>query len=89
MIVTSRLAEGWHRLGATVIRLGVLTGEQAVELLTSIATEDRDDADLTGSADLVTELGYLPLAIEQAPPIYTRPNCPPPPTLPCSRRILR
>lgn len=66
VIVTSRLAEGWHRLGATVIRLGVLTGEQAVELLTSIATQDRDDADLTGSADLVTELGYLPLAIEQA-----------------------
>ena len=66
VIVTSRLAEGWHRLGATVIRLGVLTGEQAVELLTSIATQDRDDADLTGSADLVTELGCLPLAIEQA-----------------------
>jgi tetratricopeptide (TPR) repeat protein len=65
-VVTSRLAEGWHRLGATVIRLGVLTEEQATELLTSIATQDRNDADLTGSADLATELGCLPLAIEQA-----------------------
>jgi tetratricopeptide (TPR) repeat protein len=66
VIVTSRLAEGWHRLGATVIRLGVLTEGQAVELLTSIATQDRGDADLTGSGELVTELGCLPLEIEQA-----------------------
>ncbi len=66
VMVTSRLAEGWHRLGAKVIRLDVLSEEQAIELLGSIAAQDRNDADLNGSTDLVRELGCLPLAIEQA-----------------------
>jgi tetratricopeptide (TPR) repeat protein/transcriptional regulator with XRE-family HTH domain len=65
VVVTSRLAEGWHRLGAKVIRLDVLSEEQAIELLGSISAQDRDDANLNGSTDLVRELGCLPLAIEQ------------------------
>jgi len=36
VLVTSRLGEGWHRLGAQTLRLGVLSEEQAVELLTQI-----------------------------------------------------
>lgn len=35
VVVTSRLAGGWHRLGAKVIRLDVLSEEQAIELLGS------------------------------------------------------
>ncbi|MEU8121820.1 tetratricopeptide repeat protein [Spirillospora sp. NPDC049024] len=66
VLVTSRLAESWHRFGAQVLRLDVLTSGQAVELLTRIAAHDRPGADLEGAADLVEELGHLPLAIEQA-----------------------
>ena len=66
VLVTSRLAEGWYQLGATVLRLDVLTEESAIDLLTRIATHDRPEADLDGAAELVRELGYLPLAVEQA-----------------------
>ncbi|WP_141577944.1 tetratricopeptide repeat protein [Actinomadura sp. WMMA1423] len=66
VLVTSRLGEGWHRFGAQVLRLDVLTSGQAVELLTRIAAHDRPGADLDGAAELATELGCLPLAIEQA-----------------------
>lgn len=66
VVVTRRLAGGWHRLGAKVIRLDVLSEEHAIELLGSIAAQDRNDADLNGSTHLVRELGCLPLAIEQA-----------------------
>ncbi|MDB4872624.1 MAG: hypothetical protein JWL97_3628, partial [Gemmatimonadales bacterium] len=66
VVVTSRLGEGWHRLGAQTLRLGVLTEEQAVDLLTQIAARDRPAADLDGGLDLVRELGCLPLAVEQA-----------------------
>ncbi|WP_160161149.1 tetratricopeptide repeat protein [Actinomadura sp. K4S16] len=66
VLVTSRLAESWHRFGAQVLRLDVLTSGQAVELLTRIAAHDRPGADLEGAADLAEELGHLPLAIEQA-----------------------
>ncbi|QXJ25777.1 tetratricopeptide repeat protein [Actinomadura graeca] len=81
VLVTSRLGEGWHRFGARVVRLEVLTEVQAVELLTRIAAADRtaigagrhesdaadlDGADLDGAAELVGVLGYLPLAVEQA-----------------------
>jgi tetratricopeptide (TPR) repeat protein len=66
VVVTSRLAEGWHYLNATVLRLDVLTETQAVELLARIAVRDRPAADLDGAAELVAELGCLPLAVEQA-----------------------
>jgi tetratricopeptide (TPR) repeat protein/transcriptional regulator with XRE-family HTH domain len=66
IVVTSRLAEGWHRLGATVIRLNVLNEQQALKLLTTIASHDRDEPDPTSAAELVRELGLLPLAVDQA-----------------------
>ncbi|MFI0409905.1 tetratricopeptide repeat protein [Actinomadura sp. 3N508] len=66
VLITSRLGEGWHRFGAEVVRLEVLTPAQAVELLTRIARPCRDGADLDGAEDLAAELGYLPLAVEQA-----------------------
>ncbi|GAA0411845.1 hypothetical protein Acor_15810 [Acrocarpospora corrugata] len=64
MVVTSRLGEGWHRLGARVLRLDVLAESEAIELLTRIAAPDRPVGD--GAAELVRELGCLPLAVEQA-----------------------
>lgn len=68
VLITSRLGTGWHRLGARVLHLDVLTPAQAVELLARITTggTDRHDPALEGAADLVEELGCLPLAIEQA-----------------------
>jgi hypothetical protein len=66
VLVTSQLGQGWHRFGARVLRLDVLTAGQAVELLTRIATARGSRVDLDGADELVTELGFLPLAIEQA-----------------------
>ncbi|MBG0826142.1 tetratricopeptide repeat protein, partial [Planomonospora sp. ID91781] len=66
VLVTSRLGEGWHRVGAVVLRLDVLSQEQSIALLTRIATAGWPGADLDGAAELVDELGCLPLAIEQA-----------------------
>ncbi|MBE1584428.1 tetratricopeptide repeat protein [Nonomuraea angiospora] len=74
VLVTSRLGQGWHHLGARVLRLDVLEEAEALELLTRIATP-RQHAPapgtqmpeaLDGAIELVRELGYLPLAIEQA-----------------------
>lgn len=66
VVVTSRLAEGWHHITAAVIRLDVLAKKEAAHLLTRIAGHDRPDADLEGAEELCEQLGYLPLAIEQA-----------------------
>ncbi len=67
VLVTSRLGQGWHRFGAKVLRLDVLTEEQAIDLLTQIAAPNgTNGAVLDGSAELVAELGFLPLAVEQA-----------------------
>ncbi|WP_205718518.1 tetratricopeptide repeat protein [Actinomadura sp. WMMA1423] len=71
VLVTSRLGQGWHRYGARVLRLDVLTEEQAIDLLTQIAAPERaaagsGGAGLDGAAELVAELGCLPLAVEQA-----------------------
>jgi tetratricopeptide (TPR) repeat protein len=60
-LITSRLAAGWSAVTSSVVRLDVLTEEQAVELLTRIAPGERD-----GTRELCTELGCLPLAIGQA-----------------------
>ncbi|MFC0041862.1 FxSxx-COOH system tetratricopeptide repeat protein [Actinomadura rayongensis] len=65
-LITSRLREGWHDLGAALIELDVLSPPEAHELLTEIVTAGRPDADLTGTAALCDELGYLPLAVKQA-----------------------
>ncbi|WP_198653840.1 FxSxx-COOH system tetratricopeptide repeat protein [Actinocorallia populi] len=65
VVVTSRLAQGWHRLDAWVLHVDVLDEAEAVDLLTRLA-RPRDSADWPGAADLVEELGHLPLAIDQA-----------------------
>lgn len=77
VLVTSRLAAGWHRLDARVISLGVLSEGEALELLARIAGRrppgscpgqgaDAPAEGPEGALELVRELGCLPLAIEQA-----------------------
>ncbi|MER6914858.1 tetratricopeptide repeat protein [Streptomyces sp. NPDC000594] len=64
MLVTTRLASGWHR-HATIVRLGVLDPADAVELFTRILTQ-HGPRDRTGADAVCTELGQLALAVEQA-----------------------
>ncbi len=77
IIVTSRLSQGWHRLGMKVIRLDVLAEREALLLLHRLAHPDtpttpgtagfaEGSKEWAGAVALVRELGYLPLAIEQA-----------------------
>jgi tetratricopeptide (TPR) repeat protein len=66
ILITTRLAEGWHQLSATILRLDVLSEEQALDLLTRIAVYGDAEADLDGGVELVRELGFLPLAVHQA-----------------------
>ncbi|WP_164737914.1 tetratricopeptide repeat protein [Streptomyces luteoverticillatus] len=63
-LITSRRATGWHGI-AEQIRLDVLDHAEAVDLIARILTH-RGPHDLDGAGDLCTELGCLPLAIEQA-----------------------
>ncbi|MEV6863345.1 tetratricopeptide repeat protein [Streptosporangium subroseum] len=65
-LITSRLATGWHQITSAVVRLDVLEEDEALDLLTAIATLGRPGARLPEAARLCAELGYLPLAIEQA-----------------------
>ena len=60
-LITSRLAVGWHAITSSVVRLDVLSVDNAVDLLTRIAPGQTD-----GAEELCAELGCLPLAIEQA-----------------------
>jgi hypothetical protein len=63
-LITSRRATGWHRV-ARLHPLGMLPPDAAVDMLAQIARPGGD----SGSADLApvaAELGYLPLALEQA-----------------------
>ncbi|MCX4832496.1 tetratricopeptide repeat protein [Streptomyces sp. NBC_01016] len=67
-LATSRIATGWHAIAPT-LPLGVLDADTAVSLLCTLAfgngqpltPRQRQDA-----ATLAAELGYLPLALEQA-----------------------
>ncbi|MFF0625037.1 FxSxx-COOH system tetratricopeptide repeat protein [Streptomyces sp. NPDC004296] len=67
-LATSRIATGWHAIAPT-LPLGLLDADTAVSLLGTLAfgdeqtltPEQRQDA-----AALAAELGYLPLALEQA-----------------------
>lgn len=63
-VMTSRRAAGWHGI-ASPIRLDVLEPDEAADLLTRIVTHG-GPRDLDGAGQLCDELGYLPLAIEQA-----------------------
>ncbi|MFI9393067.1 tetratricopeptide repeat protein [Streptomyces bauhiniae] len=63
-LITSRLAEGWEE-DVTLVRLDVLDADESLALITSIITR-KGPRDLDGAAELCTELGHLPLAVEQA-----------------------
>jgi tetratricopeptide (TPR) repeat protein len=62
-LITSRRATGWHNL-VDPIRLDVLDTTEALDLLTQIT--GAGSAHLTSALELCRELGFLPLAIEQA-----------------------
>jgi len=64
-LITSRRASGWHATGVVPVRLDVLDPAEAQALLTSILAPDQPQ-EPDGSAELCAELGFLPLAIEQA-----------------------
>jgi hypothetical protein len=61
-LITSRFASGWR--GITTLPLDVLDEAEAIDLFTQIISEGQRD--LEGAAQLCAEVGYLPLAIEQA-----------------------
>ena len=63
-LITSRRATGWHGTAAPV-RLDVLDPAEAQALLATILTQDQP-REVDGVAGLCAELGFLPLAIEQA-----------------------
>ncbi|MFI6513938.1 tetratricopeptide repeat protein [Spirillospora sp. NPDC050679] len=65
ILVTTRLAAGWRRMGQA-IRLEAPPPHEAAELLARTVTEARPNADLSGREPLCAELGHLPLAVEQA-----------------------
>ncbi|SDN88719.1 tetratricopeptide repeat protein, partial [Lentzea jiangxiensis] len=64
IVITSRQGGGWR--GMQTVALDVLPAAQAVELLIRIVRAEWPDAELTGADRLCAELGWLPLAIEQA-----------------------
>lgn len=65
ILVTSRRATGWPDI-VTPLRLDVLEPDQAVDLLTGIVSRAGAVIDPAGAAAVCAELGYLPLAVEQA-----------------------
>lgn len=64
IVITSRQATGWR--GLTTLSLDVLAPVDAEELLTRTLRADWPDADTSAAARLCEELGWLPLAVEQA-----------------------
>ncbi|WP_253890534.1 tetratricopeptide repeat protein [Actinokineospora diospyrosa] len=65
IVITSRLGVGWQGVAATVA-VDVLPAADAEELLARIVRDQWPDADLSGAEALCAELGWLPLAVEQA-----------------------
>jgi tetratricopeptide (TPR) repeat protein len=65
IVITTRRASGWYEI-ATAMPLDVLTPSEARAQLTAILGERGDGMALDGADELCAELGYLPLAIEQA-----------------------
>jgi hypothetical protein len=63
-LITSRRATGWHRV-ARPLPLAVLPPDAALDLLTQVINPG-DDSDRELLQQLAAELGYLPLALEQA-----------------------
>ncbi|GAA0256369.1 FxSxx-COOH system tetratricopeptide repeat protein [Saccharothrix mutabilis subsp. mutabilis] len=64
VVITSRRRSGWR--GAETVPVDVLSGHDATELLARIVRSDWPEMDLTGGDRLCAELGWLPLAVEQA-----------------------
>lgn len=64
IVITSRQGGGWR--GVNTIPLNVLLPAEAVELLARIVQEEWPDPDMTDADRLCEELGWLPLAVEQA-----------------------
>ncbi|WP_331734026.1 FxSxx-COOH system tetratricopeptide repeat protein (plasmid) [Streptomyces sp. NBC_01220] len=64
-LITSRLATTWQD-HTTVVRLDVLDQAEALDLLIRRATATAPERTMDGAAELCDELGYLPLAVEQA-----------------------
>jgi hypothetical protein len=65
MVVTSRRASGWPVV-VTAVRLDVLPMDAGVELLTRLAAHGGVVVDRQVAEAVCTELGLLPLAVEQA-----------------------
>ncbi|WP_285606638.1 tetratricopeptide repeat protein [Actinokineospora globicatena] len=65
IVITSRRSGGWQGVAETVA-VDVLPEDDALELLSQIVRAEWPDADLTDAKTLCAELGWLPLAIEQA-----------------------
>ncbi|MFD5142940.1 tetratricopeptide repeat protein [Streptomyces sp. NPDC058401] len=63
-LITTRRATGWHHT-ATSLRLDVLAHNEALDLFTRVLTDDAA-RDTTGAAEVCSELGDLPLAVELA-----------------------
>lgn len=63
-LITSRRATGWDRLGLSALSLDALEPGDALELLGEVIGSNPQDLD--GGTELCAELGFLPLAIEQA-----------------------
>ncbi|HEV3291365.1 MAG TPA: NB-ARC domain-containing protein, partial [Streptosporangiaceae bacterium] len=64
-LITSRRAAGWHATGVVPVRLDVLDPAEAQAMLAAILTPGRP-GEADGADRLCAELGFLPLAIEQA-----------------------
>ncbi|PNG96954.1 FxSxx-COOH system tetratricopeptide repeat protein [Streptomyces malaysiensis] len=64
-LITSRLTYGWHDLTATPLHLDVLTPPAATSLLHQL-TAPGPRSEAAAAQELADELGYLPLALEQA-----------------------
>ncbi|WP_157620908.1 tetratricopeptide repeat protein [Saccharothrix sp. NRRL B-16348] len=65
VVITSRRGSGWRGV-ADPIGLDVLPADEAVELMADVVRLEWPDADLEGVHRLCEELGWLPLAIDQA-----------------------
>ena len=64
VIVTTRRDIGWQRM-AVPVRLDVLDPEPAAALITTV-TEHTESGDQDTAAAIAAELGFLPLALDQA-----------------------
>ena len=64
-LITSRRASGWTGAGVVPVRLDVLDSAEAQAMLAAILARAQPEG-LDGAGNLCAELGFLPLAIEQA-----------------------